>query len=139
MIYDTTTVKYARTPFRMRQQWAVPVLVGPLIPRTDEVRSYSFTGDHLLGQMVKSAMADSPALKAFGVTPQLLERGLELGDARKLSAIADPTNGVSRLRQTSVAVRHASDEAVRRLGKLVREGARCSTPARPAARRTTRP
>jgi hypothetical protein len=116
-----TTVRYGRTPYRATQQWAIPVLVGRLIPGLDEPAIFRFTGEHLLGQMARKAMAASPAVMDLGVTPQLLESGLELGDAKKLSAIADPVNNVNRLRQLSVAVRHAPEEAVQRLGNLVRE------------------
>src|SRR5262245_42877245 len=123
MRYPLTTVPYGRTPYRATQQWAVPVLVGRLIPGLDEPATFRFTGEHPLGQMVKKAMATSPAMADLGVTPQLLESGLELGDAKKLNAIADPVNNVNRLRQLSVAVRHAPGDAVQRLGGLVREGA----------------
>src|SRR5262249_55938454 len=115
-------VKVARTKYKLLPGWAVPVLVGDLIPGVDEVVALHATGEDPLAQMVKLAMGRTARFQELGVAPQLLATGTELNDPEKAKALADADSAVSRLRQLETAIKYAPDKAVEEVGKVVQEG-----------------
>jgi hypothetical protein len=117
-----TTVKIAKTKFKMLPDFAVPVLVGEFIPDLERILSFHLTGDDLLAQMVQAAMRHTPKFEALGVGPQLLETGTELDDPAKAKALGDGESRMNRIQQVSTAVRYASEDDVKGVAAVIREG-----------------
>jgi hypothetical protein len=117
-----TTVRIAKTKFKMLPDYAVPVLAGDLVPGLEAITAFHVTGDDWLAQMVQKAMALTPRFKVLGVGPQLLETGTELDDPDKAKALGDGESRVNRIQRMVTAVKYATEEEVQGMADVVREG-----------------